>query len=152
MARRSKSKSRRRKPAFSVLNALESLTYAEIIARGTTGGGLGSFITGDTDLAWSEATQGQSVYDSGLGVTSFAQGNPAKWSGTDQISLGDFMTEPGKAVSVMAGNFQSNIMPMALGAFGVNIGFRIGKRLLRQPINNINRNIMKPALGAGIKL
>ena len=46
----------------------------------------------------------------------------------------------------------STVVPMAFAAFGTSFTFRIGKRLLRGPISNINRNIMKPALGAGIKL
>ena len=72
--------------------------------------------------------------------------------GTDQISLNDMMMQPGQAVSVMAANFQSNLVPMAAQAFGVSVGFKIGRRLLRAPINNINRNLVRPALGRGIRL
>ena len=145
MARKKKSRRRSRK-SFSLINALESLTYAEIISRGTTGGGVWSFITGAGDI---EMSGGTSVTDLGLGVSSMVG---AGWKGTDQISLQDMMMEPGVAVSHMANNFQSNLIPMAASAFGVSVGFRIGKRLLRAPINNINRNLVKPALGSGIKL
>ena len=145
MARKKKSRRRSRK-SFSLINALESLTYAEIISRGTTGGGVWSFITGAGDI---EMSGGTSVTDLGLGVSSMVG---AGWKGTDQISLQDMMMEPGVAVSHMASMFQSNLIPMAASAFGVSVGFRIGKRLLRSPINNINRNLVKPALGSGIKL
>ncbi|AXH74382.1 MAG: hypothetical protein [Bacteriophage sp.] len=145
MARKKKSRRRSRK-SFSLINALESLTYAEIISRGTTGGGVWSFITGAGDI---EMSGGTSVTDLGLGVSSMVG---AGWKGTDQISLQDMMMEPGVAVSHMANNFQSNLIPMAASAFGVSVGFRIGKRLLRAPLNNINRNLVKPALGSGIKL
>ncbi len=145
MARKKKSRRRSRK-SFSLINALESLTYAEIISRGTTGGGVWSFITGAGDI---EMSGGSSVTDLGLGVSSMVG---AGWKGTDQISLQDMMIEPAVAVSHMASNFQSNLIPMAASAFGVSVGFRIGKRLLRKPINNINRNLVKPALGSGIKL
>ena len=145
MARKKKSRRRSRK-SFSLINALESLTYAEIISRGTTGGGVWSFITGAGDL---EMSGGSSVTDLGLGVSSMVG---AGWKGTDQISLQDMMIEPGVAVSHMASNFQSNLIPMAASAFGVSVGFRIGKRLLRSPLNNINRNLVKPALGSGIRL
>ena len=72
--------------------------------------------------------------------------------GTDQISLGDLMSEPGQAVSVMAANFQANLLPMAVAGFTTSVGFNVGRRLLRKPINNINRNIMKPLFGAGIRM
>jgi len=73
-------------------------------------------------------------------------------TGAGEISIGDLMKEPTMALDTMANNFQSNLAPMAIAAFGTSITFRIGKKLLRRPIANINRNIMKPALGAGIKL
>jgi len=52
----------------------------------------------------------------------------------------------------MGMNFQANILPMAIAGFTTSIGFKVGKRLLRKPIGSINRNIIVPALGAGIKL
>jgi len=139
MAKR-KSKSRSRPAGIRVLNVLESLTYAEIISRGTTGGGLGSLIFGDTDIGYKSASLGI-----GMGETGIA-------TGTDQISLGDLMSEPGQAVSVMAANFQKNLLPMAVAGFTTSLGFNVGRRLLRKPISNINRNIMKPLFGAGIRM
>ncbi|GAI96889.1 unnamed protein product, partial [marine sediment metagenome] len=41
MAKRKAKQRRRSNGGIRVLNVLESLTYAEIISRGTTGGGLG---------------------------------------------------------------------------------------------------------------
>ena len=73
-------------------------------------------------------------------------------TGTDQISLGDIITEPGQAVSIMASNFQGNLLPMAVAGFTTSVGFNVGKRLLRKPISNINRNIMKPLFGSGIRM
>ena len=145
MARKKKSRRRSRK-SFSLINALESLTYAEIISRGTTGGGVWSFITGAGDI---EMSGGSSVTDLGLGVSSMVG---AGWKGTDQISLQDMMMEPGVAVSHMASNFQSNVIPMAMQGVAVGIGFRFGKRLLRRQLSSVNRNLVKPMLGAGIRL
>ena len=88
----------------------------------------------------------ETMYDAGLATYSDTI------VGAGAISLGDMMQSPGLALSTMSSNFQNNLAPMALAAFGTSITFRIGKRLLRKPINNINRNIMKPALGVGIKL
>ena len=147
MARKKKSRRRSRK-SFSLLNALESLTYAEIISRGTTGGGVWSFITGAGDMVPAGSSSSKAVIPSMPGMG----GSMAEFDGTEQISLSDMMMEPGAAVSHMANNFQSNLIPMAASAFGVSVGFRIGRRLLRGPINNINRNLVKPALGSGIRL
>lgn len=141
---RKKSKPRRSPRSFSVLNALESLTYAQILAQGTTGGGVWDFFTGSGDLTY----KGGSVEQFGGIVID----TPGTWSGASQISLNDMMMQPGQAVSVMAANFQSNLVPMAAQAFGVSVGFKIGRRLLRAPINNINRNLVRPALGRGIRL
>lgn len=142
MARKRKTP-RRRNNSIRVLNVLESLTYAEIISRGTTGGGLGSFIFGETDLGMVE----QKSYNQLTGNTSMMVA-----TGTDQISLGDIITEPGQAVSIMASNFQGNLLPMAVAGFTTSVGFNVGKRLLRKPISNINRNIMKPLFGSGIRM
>ena len=141
MARR-KSTRRRTRRSFSIINALESLTYAEILSRGITGAGVFGFLTGDTDLAMK--TTGVS--------TQFFDNTSMVISGQDEISLGDLLSNPSLAVGEMANNLSSNIVPMAVGAATTAITFNVGKRLLRRPINNINRNLMKPLLGAGIKL
>ena len=135
-----KKATRRRPRSFKLLNALESLTYAEILARGITGGGITSFITGKGDLMSS------SVFDSSSGQYF------DEVSGSGEISLSDLISSPSLATSQMAMNLQSNIIPMAVGAATTAITFNVGKRLLRRPINNINSNLMRPLLGSGIKL
>lgn len=145
MARGKKSKTRRSPRSFSILNALESLTYAQIISMGTTGGGVWEFVTGEGDLSYSTPPGGQIIGN-------VLVPNEGSWSGAGQISLQDMMMQPGQAVSVMAANFQSNLVPMAAQAFGVSIGFKIGRKLLRGPINNINRNLVRPALGKSVRL
>ena len=139
-----KRKRRSRRASFSVLNALEAYVYATILTEGVAGTSPIGLLTGATDIA---STQLKTY--TGLGgeaTTSMVI------TGADAISLGDIATEPALAFSSMASNFQANLVPMAFAAFGTSFTFRIGKRLLRRPIANINRNIMKPALGAGIKL
>ena len=138
---RKKKRTYRRK-SFSILNALEAYVYATILTEGVAGTSPIGLITGDTDL--------------GTKMTSVGMGNRPEQTltvtGASEISLGDIMSEPSLALSTMSSNFQANLAPMAIAAFGTSVTFRIGKRLLRRPISNINRNIMKPALGAGIKL
>jgi len=128
----------RRRAAFSVLNALEAYVYASILTEGVVGTSPVGLLTGKTDLSSKSVTE--------HAVTSMIT------TGAGEISLGDIMSEPSLALSTMATNFQANLLPMALAGFTTSISFRVGKRLLRRPISNINRNILKPALGAGIRL
>ena len=138
----------RRRAAFSVLNALEAYVYATILTEGIAGTSPIGMITGATDLS-------RQTTSTSLGMGTFGrdmQTLSTTVRGAQAISLGDIATEPGLAFSTMANNFQANLVPMAFAAFGTSFTFRIGKRLLRRPINNVNRNLIKPALGAGIKL
>jgi len=145
MARgRGKSKRSRRKPAFKILNALEALVYTGILTTGIAGTSPWGFITGKGDLAYTEVASGswEDAYKSGT----------LEMTGQGELSLADIMKEPGLAIAQMSTNFGNNLAPMAIAAFTTGVTFSVGRRLLRRPINNINRNIMKPMLGAGIKL
>jgi len=137
MAKR-KSKRRKSPKTISVLNVLESLTYASIITEGTLGTSVFGLF-GDTDLAQT------SVYDQGLATST------TSWTGGSALSLGDIMSQPTQAVSIMQTNFANNWKNMAVASFVTGITFKWGRRLMRRPISNINRNIMKP-LGVGIRV
>lgn len=144
---KAKTKRRRSRNTFRILNALEALAYGQIISVGLTGGGLYEFVTGKQDLMMKS---GSTVYDSGFGgVTSMSS---ATVSGTDVISLKDMIAEPTLAVAELTNNFSQNIVPMATAGLVTGVTFNIGRRVLRRPINNFNRNIMKPLLGTGVKL
>ena len=135
---RRKTKRRKSPKTISVLNVLESLTYASIITEGVAGTSVFGLF-GDTDL------QQSSVYDQGLGTSSMT------WTGGSALSLGDIMSQPTQAVSIMQTNFANNWKNMAVASFVTGITFKWGRRLMRRPISNINRNIMKP-LGVGIRV
>jgi len=128
----------RRRAAFSVLNALEAYVYAAILTEGVAGTSPIGLLTGKTDLT------SKSFVEHGVIQTTV--------TGATEISLGDIMSDPTLALSTMAQRFQANLLPMALAGFTTSISFRVGKRLLRKPISTINRSILKPALGAGIRL
>jgi len=144
MARRKTTK-RRRSRGFSLINALEAYTYASILSEGVAGTSPWGMLTGDTDIGTASVASDPGV--GGYGVTYSMQTVGAK-----EISLGDIVTNPGLALAEMGNNLQSNLVPMAVASLVTGVGFRFGKRLLRRPIGNINRNIMKPLLGAGIRL
>jgi hypothetical protein len=148
MARKKGKRTYRRK-SFSILNALEALVYASILTEGTAGSSVWEFITGPGDL------KGGSTYFTNTAMQHVANGNGGgngEMTGAGSISISDIATNPSSALSVMAANFQANLLPMAIAGFTTSIGFRVGKRLLRAPISSVNRNILKPALGAGIRL
>ena len=136
-----KTRSRRRK-TFSVINALEAYVYATILTEGTAGTSPFGMITGKPDIT-------EMTFKNPLTGDMTATG---EFVGTDVISLADIATEPAVALSTLAMNFQKNLLPMSLAALTTSFTFRIGKRLLRRPISNINRNLVVPALGAGIRL
>jgi len=139
MVKRKKGR-RRRKAAFSILNAVEAFIYAEILMRGTTGSGVLGFFTGEGDIG---IGPGETIG----GITTYSQ--PV---GVGEISLNDLMVNPGLAIATVSTNFKSNLLPMALASFTTSISFRIGRKLLRRPLASVNRSIIKPALGAGIRL
>ena len=141
MARRKKASRRRRSRAVSLLNVAESYAYANVLTSGLMGTTPVGFVTGATDLGY------KSVSDSSLNYAS--SGMVAVGGGS--ISLGDIVTAPDQAFGIVQRNFMNNYQSMAVQSIGIGIGFRLGKRLLRRPISNVNRNIFKP-LGAGFKL
>jgi hypothetical protein len=140
MARRRKSSPRRRSRSVSLLNVAESYAYANILTSGLMGTTPVGFITGASDLGYKTPYVGAgSLMASPVMV------------GGDAISLGDIVSAPDAAFGVVQNNFMNNYQSMAIQSIGVGLSFRLGKRLLRRPISNVNRNIFKP-LGAGFKL
>ena len=145
---RKKKRSYRRK-SFSIINGLEALVYASILTEGTAGSSVWEFVTGKADL------KGGTPFFSSYTLAHTENGNGGGGNGlegAESISISDIATNPSTALAVMAANFQANLLPMAIAGFTTSIGFRIGKRLLRMPISSVNRNILKPALGSGIRL
>lgn len=140
MARRKKSSPRRRSRAVSLLNVAESYAYANVLTSGLMGTTPVGFITGASDLGYKTSNVGAGML-----------APQAVMVGGDAISLGDIVSQPDAAFGVVQNNFMNNYQAMAVQSLGIGIGFRLGKRLLRRPISNVNRNIFKP-LGAGFKL
>ena len=138
MARRKKKTTRRRSKMFSVINALEAYTYASILSEGIMGNTPYGFLTGASDIK----TVQMNVYGSG---------SESMTIGAESLSLSEIVQHPDVAFGSMQANFMNNYQAMAIQSLVTSVGFRFGKRLLRRPISNVNRNIMKP-LGIGVKL
>ena len=133
MARRKKSKRRRGPKMFSVISAIESYAYANLLTEGLAGNSPVGFITGGSDISYGSSNGAMTV------------------SGAGQLSLSEIITHPTTAFTGMQANFMANYQTMAVQAIGIGVGFKVARKLLRRPICNVNRNIMKP-LGIGIKL
>ncbi len=140
---KAKTRRRRRSQPFRILDAIEALAYGQIISVGLTGGGLYEFITGKQDLGSTTTLN----YQYGMGLTE-VEGI----TGQDVISLKDMVSEPTLAISQVTQNFADNIIPMATAGLVTGVTFNIGRRVLRRPINTFNNKLMKPLLGAGVKL
>ena len=141
MARRKKSR-RRRDNSIKLLNVMEAYAYADIGSRGIMGASPWEVITGGSSVGTSK------VYDSmsNNGLTSMVSTGVGS-----EVTLTEILQHPDMAFSAMQSNAMANWQAMVIGSLGVSIGFKLGKKLMRRPIANVNRNIFKP-LGIGVKL
>lgn len=134
MARRKTKAKRRRSPKyFKIINAIEAYAYANLLTQGLAGTGPVGFITGQSDIVMDYQNGAMTV------------------TGADQLSLTEIVTNPGVALAGMQSNFMANYQSMAVQAVTINLAFKLGKRLLRKPINTVNRELIKP-LGIGVAL
>lgn len=144
MARRKTKRKRRSPKLFSILDAAQAYAFANLLTMGSTGTSPVEFVTGKYDLG----TKTTSTIDVGLGVSS---GSMTTLVGATAISLADIVNQPTLAFDQISANVRQNWQAMAIGAVATQVSFKLFRRLMRQPINNVNRTIMKP-LGVGIKL
>jgi len=140
MARRKSKSRRRRDTSIKLLNVMEAYAYADIGSRGIMGASPWEVITGGSSVGTSK------VYDAGLGLTSMVSTGVGQ-----EVTLTEMLQHPDMAFSAMQSNAMANWQAMVIGSLGVSVGFKLGKRLMRRPIANVNKNIFKP-LGIGVKL
>tara|TARA_R110000737_G_scaffold44816_1_gene65077 strand:+ start:908 stop:1336 length:429 start_codon:yes stop_codon:yes gene_type:complete len=142
MARRGSKRKRRRSPkTTSLLNVAEAYAQANVLTSGILGNSPVGVITGVTDLGYQKM-----AIDRGLGG-----GFSMEAVGGGSLSLGDIVSAPDQAFGIMQSNAMNNWQSMIVQSAGINIGFRLGKRLLRRPISSVNRTIFKQ-LGLGVRL
>ena len=146
MARRKTRRAPRRSRAVSLLNIAESYAYTSILTEGLFSASPAEFILGQGDLSPS------STYTT-TGVLNAFTKNPDFGAsiGANPISLRDILKDPGYAFTSMQGRAQANIINMAISSAMVGISAKLGRRLLRRPIANVNKNIFKN-LGMGVRL
>lgn len=148
MAPRRKKTRRRRSRSFSVLNAVESYAYASILTQGLFDATPMQFLTaGDNVTAEAlaltpDATQNYFLANPTLGAV----------YGANPLSLREIINNPGFAANAVIGRGRANAVSMAFQAATVSVSMRLFKRLLRRPLSNIQRNLVKPLIGPGVRL
>lgn len=135
MVRRRKRKTRRTRRGFSLINAAESLAYANILTEGLFNANAAEFVLG------SAMVPGGVEGGMGIGVVGGYGGSA--------YGIAELIRDPNLFTNVAA-NATKNAWSMAIQATMVGVGFRLFKRLLRRPISNVNRNIFTPLLGKGV--
>lgn len=129
MARRKARKIRRRK-TFSIVNSIFSVAYANVISSGLFGVNLLGFF-----LGLSGGTYGK---------------YPGFVSGAG-IGIKELLTD-GDAWGQIVDNAQKNLPNMLIQTLMLGVTERVFKSVMRRPLANVNRNIVKPLLGAGVRL
>ena len=132
MARRKKAKRRRSPKTISLLNIAESYAYASVL----TGGLMGNSPVGILGFDGSGAG---GVAGYGMTTTNGA------------MTLQSIIADPGSSFDSMSSMFMANYQAMAVSSIGIGLTFKFARKLLRAPIANVNRNLMKP-LGIGVRL
>ena len=145
MARRKKSTRRRSPKTVSLITLAESYGQASILTNGVLGSSPMQFITGATDLGMQRQAVGGGALGYGAASTAMVS------VGGGSLSLGDIVSQPEQAFGIMQQNVMNNYIPMAAQSFYLSTGVKIGRRLLRRPINQVNRTVFKQ-LGLGVRL
>ena len=127
MARRKARRVRRRK-TFSVVNSIFSLAYANILTTGIFGTNLLNFFLGKTSAGYG----GGFVSGPGIGIRELLT------NGSTQGQIID--------------NLSSNLPNILVQTVMLGVTERVFKSVMRRPLANVNRNIVKPLLGAGVRL
>jgi hypothetical protein len=86
-----------------------------------------------------------------LGFGDPGMGSTAMTTTNGGLTLQSIISEPGSSFDTIQANITANYQAMAVQAIGIGLTAKFAKKLLRKPINNVNRNLMAP-LGIGVRL
>jgi|TARA_R110000751_G_scaffold207069_1_gene310975 hypothetical protein len=123
-ARRKTKRSPRRQKSFSLTNAVFSVGYASILTNGIFKTNAPQFLLGDV-------------------VSGISSGSG--------ISLKELIGRP-ELLNAAASNAVAALPMMVVQSVGLSVSERIFKKLMAMPLRRINSGLVKPLLGAGIKI
>ena len=132
-----KTKRRRSKKYISVYDTAVAYGNLTILTEGTTGYSPIGWFKGEYDLKLGES-------DLGIGMA------VDTWKGQEQISMKDMLNEPGQAMNQIMANTKANWVGMTTNAILFNVGAKVLKKAMRQPIREANR-LIRP-LGMGVQI
>ena len=124
MARRKAKSAPRRRKSFSLTNALFSVGYASILTQGAFKTNAPQFLLGDV-------------------VPGIKSGGG--------ISLSELINRP-ELLESAAQNVMNSLPSMVVQSFALGVSEKIFKRVMSMPLRRINSGLVKPLLGAGIKI
>ena len=125
MARRRKAPRRRRAKSFSLINSAFALGYANILTQNLFATNPVSFILGS---------------NGSLGMV--AGGG---------IGIGELIKRP-DLFQTVADRAMKNLPQIAVQTLALTVGEKVFKAMSKKAVNRVNRALVRPALGAGIKL
>jgi len=136
MAPRKKAKRPRRSRSFSLTNAAFSLGYANILTSGIFGANLPQFILGQDSQGYgSTVLSGKGIsFQELIGIAS--GGGSAAGGDLNQIQM----------------NLKNNLPSMLIQSVTLSVTERVFKSVMRRPISNVNRNIIRPLLGSMVRV
>jgi|TARA_R110002020_G_scaffold286857_1_gene502327 hypothetical protein len=136
MARR-KSKPRRRSRSFSLTNAAFSLGYANILSQGLFGTNIAGFILGKTSQGYG---------------ASFVSGPGISFSELINIGAGGSPGSEAGNLETIQANLRANLPSMLVQSITLSVTERVFKSVMRRPLSNVQRNIVKPLLGNMVRV
>ena len=152
MARRKsrrKTRQRRSKRGFNIVNALELYVQTDVITRNVMGTnpftaltGMEQYTTGGGKGFGAQPVTTQiGYYPQGASVTL------PELLGFDKMTSAGSVNRSvsiGQGLDTMKANFQANLFPMLIQSIGVRAGFAIGKKLMSKQRSFINNKVLKP--------
>ena len=130
MARGRKKATPRRRKTFSIVNAIFSVAYANVISSGLFGVNILGFF---------------------LGLSGGEYGKYPGFVSGSGIGIKELLTD-GSSFGQIIDNAQKNLPNMLIQSVMLGVTERVFKSVMRKPLANVNRNLVKPLLGAGVRL
>ena len=136
MAPRKKAKRPRRSRSFSLTNAAFSVGYANILSSGVFGTNLAGFLLGRDSSGYGSSQV------SGTGISLQELIGIASGGGS----------ESGGDLSTIQSNLKDNLPSMIIQSVALSVTERVFKSVMRRPLANVNRNIVRPLLGNMVRV
>ena len=134
--RKAKRKSPRRARSFSLTNAAFSVGYANILSTGIFGTNLAGFVLGKTSAGYG---------------ASYVSGPAISFQELISIASGGGSSAGGDLSTIQA-NLKANLPSMLVQSITLSVTERVFKSVMRKPLGNVNRNLVRPLLGNMVRV